>query len=145
MSRIFRYRKCAAGFGGLAANLEADAVVSGSRPSYGLQIYKAVHLSLPREGVNWKDAAWLAFSLSLHAPALSSEHPGGLTIQIVSLTFPLSDYQSEVAALAMDGWLREEFGLADLGVSAVFDQSAGKYVFQWGEIQSPFSDDTATG
>ncbi|MGK5641353.1 hypothetical protein ACSNOK_23995 [Streptomyces sp. URMC 126] len=144
MGRTFKYRKRTAGYGGLAADLEAEAIASGVRPSYGLQIHKAVHLSFPQEGVHWKDAAWLAFSLSLHAPALSSDYPGGLTIQVVSLTFPLSDYRSEVAALAMDGWLREEFGLADLGMSVVFDRAAEKYVFRWGGTQSPFSDDTAT-
>ncbi|MFI2367023.1 hypothetical protein [Streptomyces sp. NPDC018833] len=52
----------------------------------------------------------------------------------------MSDYRSEVAALAMDGWLRQELGLPDVGISAEFDKAADSVKFDWGTV-GPFADD----
>jgi len=59
---------------------------------------------------------------------------------VTSLDFPPAHFRSEVAALAMDGWVRQEFALPDRGLRAAFDAEERSYRFQWGEHVEPFSD-----
>jgi hypothetical protein len=91
-------------------------------------------------GIHWKDLAWLAFGVSLHAAELAERYPNGLSIVILSLRFPLADYRSEVAALAMEGWIRQELGLSEAGVYADFSETDETYSFHWGDQASPFTD-----
>ncbi|MFG2676208.1 hypothetical protein [Streptomyces sp. NPDC048445] len=73
----FRYRG-AAGTGGLAANLWAEsAPIRCGIPSHSVQIHKKIWLGLPASGLHGKDAAWLAFGVSINAPALSELLPDG--------------------------------------------------------------------
>ncbi|MEU5824228.1 hypothetical protein [Streptomyces sp. NPDC047803] len=135
----FRFRGPA---GGLAVDLEAGTVPAGDGiPPHSMQIHRRVRLGLLASGLHWKDAAWLAFGVSLHAPALSELRPDGVVIQVASLACPLSDYRSEAAALAMDGWIRERFALEGPGASVAYDTARGRYVFGWGTTFRPFSDD----
>ncbi|WP_405897447.1 hypothetical protein OG242_07805 [Streptomyces sp. NBC_00727] len=135
----FRFRGPA---GGLALDLGAEAVpAEGGTPAHSMRIHENVRLGLPASGVHWKDAAWLAFGVSLNAPALSALRPDGVFIRVTSLDHPLSDYRSEAAALAMDGWIRERFALAGSGASVTYDTAEDRYVFAWGTAFQPFSDD----
>jgi hypothetical protein len=141
MSRsTFKYR-FRSPLGGLAADVTAEWVSpSDADAEFFLQIDRKVRLALP-QGINWRDAAWLSFGLAVHAPDLVSEHPQGVLVRVVSLDFPLAYFRSEVAALAMDGWLRQEFDLPDRGLRAFFDEEKGSYGFHWRDHAEPFSDD----
>ncbi|GAA2264048.1 hypothetical protein GCM10010232_65130 [Streptomyces amakusaensis] len=133
----FRFRR---GAQGLAANLRAGAHSLEEAPAHGIQIYKNIWLALPESGLHWKDTAWLAFGVSLNAPALSRLRPEGSLIRVTALTYPLSDYRAEVAALAMDGWLHARFALKRPGASVGYDATRDQYTFAWGDITDPFSD-----
>ncbi|MFE2426106.1 hypothetical protein ACFXJ5_05020 [Streptomyces sp. NPDC059373] len=124
--------------GGLAADLTAEKLVMNSRPADTVQIYRKVWLS-PPDGTHWKDLAWLCFGLSLHSEQLSLAHPDGLLISIRNLSYPLSDYRSEVAAFAMDGWVREVFRLPDSGIRVVKKSDGALDSFDWAG-RDPFSD-----
>ncbi|WP_316778985.1 hypothetical protein [Streptomyces sasae] len=116
--------------GGLAADLTAEYTSPGTDDGFFLQIDRHVRL-IPPTGTHWQDVHWLAHGLAAHASALLSLHPEGLTVRVTSFTFPLAHYQPEVAALAMDGWLRQQFGLPDRGLQVAFEAEQGEYVFQW--------------
>ncbi|MFB8143036.1 hypothetical protein [Streptomyces parvus] len=134
----FRFRGPA---GGLAVNLRAQAASpEGGIPPHSMQIHRKIWLGLPAAGLHWKDAAWLAFGLSLNARALSELVPDGVLIRTASLDYPLSDYRSEAAALAMDGWLHERFDLESSGAAVTYDASRGRFAFSWGGTAAPFSD-----
>ncbi|MDX2921933.1 MULTISPECIES: hypothetical protein [Streptomyces] len=134
----FRFRAPA---GGLAVNLRAEvAPLEGGIPAHSVQIHRNIWLGLPTAGLHWKDAAWLAFGVSLNARALSELVPDGVLLRTSSLDCPLSDYRSEAAALAMDGWLHERFDLESSGAAVTYDASRGGFAFSWGETADPFSD-----
>jgi hypothetical protein len=152
MNNTFRYR-LRSPLGGLAADLtagnrapdagagaDADADAD-SDDGFRLQIHRNVWLA-PPTGINWRDAAWLSFGLSVHSSDLSSAHPGGLLVEVIALTFPPAHFRSEAAALAMDGWVRMEFDLPDRGFRASFDSGIGAYRFHWGGYSDPFSDES---
>ncbi|WP_159074412.1 hypothetical protein [Streptomyces dioscori] len=124
--------------GGLAADLTAEHRSPGTGDGSCLQIHRNVSLALPG-GTHWRDAAWLAFGLSVHSADLSSAHPDGLLVEVAALTFPLAHYRPEVAALVMDAWLRNEFALPDQGLRAARDEEKGEWGFQWGGHPDPFS------
>ncbi|MEU5326190.1 hypothetical protein [Streptomyces parvus] len=133
----FRFRGPA---GGLAVNLRAEAASpEGGIPPHSMRIHRNIWLALPAAGLHWKDAAWLAFGVSLNARALSELAPDGVLIRTSSLDYPLSDYRSEAAALAMDGWLHERFGLESSGAAVTYDASRGGFAFSWGGTADPFS------
>ncbi|KAA0935586.1 hypothetical protein [Streptomyces apricus] len=147
MSSTFKYR-LRSPLGGLAADLTAEHRAPGSDEDVGeagegsrLQVYRKVWLTLP-DGINWRDAAWLSYGLSVHSADLASAHPDGLLVEVTALTFPPAFFRSEVAALAMDGWVRSEFGLPERGLRAVFDAGAGAYRFHWGDDPAPFADES---
>lgn len=139
MSRTFKYR-FQSPLGGLAADLTAEYALPGTGDEFFLRVDQHVSLSLP-QGVSWRDAAWLSFGLAAHAPDLALRNPQGIRVRVTALEFPLAHFRSEVAALAMDGWIRQEFSLPDHGLRAVFDVEGGSYGFHWGEQPEPFSDD----
>jgi hypothetical protein len=118
--------------GGLAADLTAEHTSPGTEDGFFLQIDRQMRL-IPPTGTHWQDVHWLAHGLAAHTAALLSLHPEGLTIRVTSFTFPLAHYRPEVAALAMDGWLRQQFGLADRGLRVAFDAGRGDYTFRWEE------------
>ncbi|MGW1713690.1 hypothetical protein [Streptomyces sp. NPDC002156] len=138
MSSTFKYR-LRSPLGGLAADLTAEYAPLGAGEEFFLQVDRHVRLSLPK-GVNWRDACWLSFGLAAHAPDLVSRNPEGILVRVTSLDFPPAHFRSEVAALALDGWVRQEFALPDRGLRAVFDAEERSYRFQWGEHVEPFSD-----
>ncbi|NEC86113.1 hypothetical protein [Streptomyces sp. SID12501] len=136
MSSTFKYR-FRSPFGGLAADLTAECASPGPGEEFFLQVDRQVRLALP-QGINWRDAAWLSFGLAVHAPGLVAGHPQGVLVRVVSFDFPLAHFRSEVAALAMDGWLRQEFDLHDRGLRAVFDKERESYGFHWGDCAELF-------
>ncbi|MGW7621218.1 hypothetical protein ACWGLG_36325 [Streptomyces antimycoticus] len=136
--RTFKFRKRFPN-GGLAADLSAESVANGRPDQEHIQIHRKIYLSPPRD-INWKDLAWLCVGVSLHSDELSSRFPEGMEIAVHRLTFPLSDYRAEVAALAIDGWLREEFNLPDAGARVEYSPETGSHVFHWGGMQDPFAD-----
>ncbi|MET9296505.1 hypothetical protein [Streptomyces sp. NPDC003077] len=136
MSETFRYRLRTPG-GGLAANLSAQALTSLDAPAHRLRIHRDVYLAAPGE-IYWLDLAWLSFGLRLHAEYLSTRHKNGLVVKVLSLDFPLSDYRSEVAALAMDGWVRQACNAPDIGARARYDQERARVTFDWGIPADPF-------
>ncbi|MGY1497912.1 hypothetical protein ACW4TU_15160 [Streptomyces sp. QTS52] len=138
MTSTFKYR-LRSPLGGLAADLTAEYRAFDVSEEFLIQVYRNVWLT-PHGGVNWHDLAWLSFGLSVHAPSLSVSHPDGLIVKVTSLVFPLAHFRSEVAALAMDGWVREEFDLPGQGLHAVSREGGGGYAFHWGERPAPFSD-----
>jgi hypothetical protein len=140
VNSCFTYRFRSPG-GGLAADLVAKCGPSDSEIGCSLQIDRNVQLTLPK-GVNWRDAAWLSFGLAVHAPDLIARNPEGLLVTVVSFTFPLAHFRSEVAALAMDGWVRREFDLSDRGFRVSLEEGSGNYRFHWGGNADPFSDDS---
>ncbi|MEW1612290.1 MULTISPECIES: hypothetical protein [unclassified Streptomyces] len=140
MTQVFKFRFRGPA-GGLAVNLRAEAApAEGGVPPHSMQIHKNIWLGLPASGLHWKDAAWLAFGVSINARALSDLLPEGVFIQAASLDYPLSDYRSEAAALAMDGWLHERFDMESSGAAVTYEASRGQFVFAWGETATPFSD-----
>ncbi|MFG2988650.1 hypothetical protein ACGFZK_04975 [Streptomyces sp. NPDC048257] len=122
----------------MAADLSAQAKPPGEVSAPFVQIYRGVRLLLPESGVHWEDLVWLCFALSLRSEELCARNPGGVCIEIVSLDYPLSDYRPEVAAVALDGWLREEFDLPDAGVACSYSGGADPYAFAWGAAEPPF-------
>ncbi|MET8839078.1 hypothetical protein ABZW67_03140 [Streptomyces rubiginosohelvolus] len=133
----FRFRGPA---GGLAVNLRAEAAsLEGGVPPHSMQIHRKIWLGLPAAGLHWKDAAWLAFGVSLSSRALSELAPDGVLIRTASLDCPLSHYRPEAAALAMDGWLHERFDLESSGAAVTYDASRGGFVFSWGGVAEPFA------
>uniref|UniRef100_A0AAU3GVE2 Uncharacterized protein n=1 Tax=Streptomyces sp. NBC_01401 TaxID=2903854 RepID=A0AAU3GVE2_9ACTN len=134
----FRFRGPA---GGLAVNLRAEACgTEDGIPPHSMQVHRNIWLVLPASGLHWKDAAWMAFGVSINAHALSELVPGGLLIRVSSLDYPLSDYQSEAAALAMDGWLHKQFAVQRSEADVTYDTAQGRFVFTWGQTIHPFSD-----
>ncbi|MFG2961233.1 hypothetical protein ACGF5O_46885 [Streptomyces sp. NPDC048291] len=116
--------------GGLAADLTAERLPPGTEDGFFLRIDRQVRL-IPPAGAHWRDVHWLAHGLAAHAAALLSLHPEGLTVRVTSFTFPLAHYRPEVAALAMDGWLRQQFALPDRGLRVAFDAGQQDYTFRW--------------
>ncbi|MGN5634276.1 hypothetical protein [Streptomyces sp. AC154] len=141
-TQVFKLRyRGAAGTGGLAANLWAESIaIEYGIPPNSMQIHKKVRLGLPASGLHWKDAAWLAFGVFIKAPALSELLPDGTFIHISSLEYPLSDYRSEAAALAMGGWLHERFDIESSGAAVTYEAARNHFAFTWGETAHPFSD-----
>ncbi|NED79351.1 hypothetical protein G3I76_04470 [Streptomyces sp. SID11233] len=142
MTQVFKFRyRGAGGRGGLAVDLRAEAVpLDDVIPPHSMQIYKKVWLGLPASGLHWKDAAWLAFGISINAPALSELLPAGVFVRTSSLDYPLSDYRSEAAALAMDGWLHDQFDMESSGAAVTYEAIQDKLAFTWGDTALPFSD-----
>ncbi|MFD0423364.1 hypothetical protein [Streptomyces parvus] len=140
MTEVFKFRFRGPA-GGIAVNLRAEATtLEGGIPPHSMQIYKNIWLGLPESGMHWKDAAWLAFGVSINAHALSKILPAGIFIHASSLDYPLSDYQSEAAALAMDGWLHERFDIESSGAAITYEVPEEQFTFTWGETTHPFSD-----
>ncbi len=142
MTQVFKFRyRGTGGRGGLAVDLRAEAApLEGVIPPHSMQIHNKVWLGLPSSGLHWKDAAWLAFGVAINAPALSELIPAGVFIRTFSLDYPLSDYQSEAAALAMDGWLHERFDMESSGAAVTYEASQDKFAFTWGDIARPLFD-----
>ncbi|MFJ6480238.1 MULTISPECIES: hypothetical protein [unclassified Streptomyces] len=136
MTRTFKYR-FRSPLGGLAADLSARAVSPGGAAVPSVGIYRGVRVLLPATGMYWEDLAWLSFVVALRGEELCARHPEGVYLDIVSLDFPLTDYRPEVAALAMDGWLREEFDLPDTGIACSYSGGADPYAFAWGGAEPP--------
>ncbi|MEV1009033.1 hypothetical protein [Streptomyces sp. NPDC049881] len=138
MSRTYRFRfRLPGGRGGLAADLVAAVLPVAAPGAPGvLWLHRGIALGVPG-GIYWEDAAWLAFGASLSAPALAEVRPDGLLIAVHALEYPLADYRSEVAALAIDAWLHEEFTLPPTGAGVT--ASATGPVFTWGAGRPPFA------
>ncbi|QTI48724.1 hypothetical protein JYK04_06589 [Streptomyces nojiriensis] len=100
-------------------------------------IHRGVRLLLPGKGMYWEDLAWLSFVVALRAEELCARCPEGVHLEIVSLDFALTDYRPEVAALAMDGWLRAEFDLPDTGIACSYSGGADPYAFAWAGAEPP--------
>ncbi|MFI2783785.1 hypothetical protein [Streptomyces sp. ALB3] len=134
----FRYRGPR---GGLAVNLRAETrATEDGIPPHSIQIHGNIWLGLPASGLHWKDAAWLAFGVSLNAPALGELFPEGILVHVSSLECPPAHYRSEAVALAMNGWLHERFALRDSGAGVRYDTAEHGFVFTWGSISHPFAD-----
>ncbi|MFH8749219.1 hypothetical protein ACH4GK_21235 [Streptomyces rimosus] len=136
MIETFKYRHRAKA-AGLAADISAHLEVPHDSPD-GVRVHRKVFLSTTPNTFYWLDFCWMAFGVSLHSENLASLHPSGITVKVTSLTFPLSDYRPEVAALAMDGWIRRNFDFPDAGVGASYDPSSSTYHFHWGAAREPF-------
>ncbi|MFE2524472.1 hypothetical protein ACFXEL_09585 [Streptomyces sp. NPDC059382] len=136
MRRTLKYR-LRSPLGGLAADLSARVGPAGETPVPFVRIHRGVRLLLPESGLYWEDLAWLSFALSLRSEELRARTPGGVCIEITSLDFPLSDYRPEVAGVAMDGWLRAEFDLPDIGIGCRYSGEADPYAFSWGGAKAP--------
>ncbi|WP_371577251.1 hypothetical protein [Streptomyces sp. NBC_01314] len=131
--------------GGLAADLTAVRRPAVEPHSPGVRIHRNVCLGLPLGGLYWKDVAWLSFGVALSARALAERFPEGITIQVIALEASLSSYRSEVAALAMNQWVRGEFELPMNDVGAAFDATSGDYEFRWDGQEQPFADPFRSG
>ncbi len=107
-----------------------------------MQISGKLWLQLPDAPMNWRDVAWMMYGLSLHSESLNTLHPQGLTVRVKSFSFPTSDYVPEVAAFAMEGWVREAFSLAPAGISVEYDAARSGYDFSW-DSGMPFSDEVS--
>ncbi|MFF3498918.1 hypothetical protein [Streptomyces sp. NPDC003247] len=142
MARKVKYR-LRTPVGGLAVDLTAAQRSLTDPDAPDIQVFGKVRMALPPGGLHWKDVAWLSFGVSLNAQEIDARFPEGVKIQVIALQVPLSDYRAEVAALAMNLWLQEEFGLADNGVAAAVIASTGDYVFTWKGTGNPFSDTMA--
>ncbi|WP_327414619.1 hypothetical protein [Streptomyces sp. NBC_01233] len=142
MAETFTYRFMSGGVG-LAANITAAAAEVDSPPPHALRIYGNVHLRLPASGLHWKDAAWLAFGMSLHTDELAERRPGSdhLVLDVASLVYPIADYRAEVAALAIDGWIHQNLHLPPCGSAVRYDRSDHRFTFDWVGVDSPFADD----
>lgn len=139
MTRTVKYR-LRSPIGGLTANLTAHARPYAESDPPDVQIHGNVRLALPPGGLHWKDLAWLSFGVALNAPELTKRFPQGITIQVTSIEAPLSDYRSEVAALAVNLWLHEEFEIPINNVGAEYNASTGDHEFRWNDEGDPFSD-----
>lgn len=140
VGQIFKFR-FRGPVSGLAVNLRAEfAPTESGIPPHSMQIHRRIRLGLPESGLHWKDAAWLAFRVSINARALSELLPDGIFIHVSSLDYPLSDYQSEVAALAMDGWLHERFDVESSGAAVTYETSREQFAFTWGKTAYQFAD-----
>lgn len=142
MIETFKYRFIRGGVG-LAADITAEACEVDSPSSHTLRMYGNVHLRLPASGLHWKDAAWLAFGMSLHADKLAERGPGSghLVLDVASLTYPNADYRAEVAALAIDGWIHQNLRLPPCGSAVRYDRSDHRFTFDWVGAERPFADD----
>ncbi|GHB85798.1 hypothetical protein GCM10010347_65940 [Streptomyces cirratus] len=140
MYDTFRYRYLHAGMG-LAADLRADAYEADDvPPPTGLLISRSLYLRLPADRVPyWLDAAWLAFGASLHAEQLIDGR--ALVLDVDAFTYPGADYRSEVAALALDGWIHRRFGLAACGAAVTYDPPSRRFSFTWPGPVAPFADE----
>ncbi|MER6162411.1 hypothetical protein ABT147_44150 [Streptomyces sp. NPDC001868] len=140
MYDTFRYRYLHAGMG-LAADLRADAYeTDDAPPPTSLLINRSLSLRLPADRTPyWLDAAWLAFGASLHAEQLTDGR--ALILDVEAFTYPHADYRSEVAALAIDGWIHRRFGLAPCGATVVYDRPSHRFAFNWPGPVAPFTDE----
>ncbi|MER6160891.1 hypothetical protein ABT147_36120 [Streptomyces sp. NPDC001868] len=142
MYDTFRYRYLHAGMG-LAADLRADAYETDDAPPLtGLLINRSLYLRLPADRAPyWLDAAWLAFGASLHAEQLADGR--ALVLDVGAFTYPGADYRSEVAALALDGWIHRRFGLAPCGAAVTYDRPSHRFAFTWPGPVTPFADESS--
>ncbi|WP_404959494.1 hypothetical protein [Streptomyces sp. 147326] len=142
MVETFRFRFMKGG-AGLAADITAAAYEVDSPPPQALRAYGSLHLSLPAGGLYWKDAAWLAFGMSLHTHELVARVAGRghLVLEVASLAYPGADYQSEVAALALDGWIHQHLRLPPCGSAVRHDRAGRRFTFDWAGVDTPFADD----
>ncbi|MFG2815083.1 hypothetical protein [Streptomyces sp. NPDC048410] len=129
--------------GGLAADLTAEWSPLGAYRGFSLQVERQIHLA-PPAGIHWRDATWLSFGLAAHAEDLMRRHPGGLVVRVTELTCPLAHFRPEVAALAIDSWIRGEFGVPDRGFRVSFDRDADDYRFAWGTCVPPTENGCST-
>ncbi|MFJ3724144.1 hypothetical protein ACIPYQ_16435 [Streptomyces sp. NPDC090045] len=142
MAETFKYRYMSGGMG-LAADISVAAYEADSPPPQALRAYGRLHLSLPAGGLYWKDAAWLAFGMSLHTHELIARVAGRghLVLEVASLAYPGADYQSEVAALALDGWIHQHLRLPPCGSAVRHDRAGRRFTFDWAGGGTPFADD----
>ncbi|MFF3816157.1 hypothetical protein ACFYYD_05985 [Streptomyces bluensis] len=106
-----------------------------------MQINGKLWLELPEnDPLHWLDLAWMMYGLSLRSGSLNMLHPEGLTVRVQDYSFPASDYVPEVAAFAMEGWVREEFNLTPSRISVDYDTKTSRYIFSW-DVGAPFSDE----
>ncbi|WP_329101016.1 hypothetical protein [Streptomyces sp. NBC_01439] len=128
----YKYRFMKDGIG-LAADLLAHTEESESAPSGAIQLDQRLHLRLPVGHVYWKDAAWLAYGLSLHTTELSPIADGHRIVVINSFAYPGADYQAEVAALAIDGWVHQNLNTPPCGISVSFDPATPEIPLRLGD------------
>ncbi|MGP2441063.1 hypothetical protein [Streptomyces sp. JW3] len=137
----YRFRKRSA-VGGLAADITAVAMRSGPTSHYATQISGKLWMEPPASPLHWRDTAWMLYGLSPHSKSLNRLYPQGLTVKVENLSFPTSDYVAEVAAFAMEGWVREEFNLPPANICIEYDATDRRYIFSWDKAM-PFSDETS--
>lgn len=82
----------------------------------------------------------MMYGLSLHSGSLNAQYPDGVTIRVREFSFPTSDYVPEVAAFAMEGWVRDTFSLESAPISIEYDAVQSRYTFLLGS-KMPFSDE----
>ncbi|NUQ99492.1 MAG: hypothetical protein HOY79_24050 [Streptomyces sp.] len=140
MIASIRYRKRSP-IGGLAADISAETDDSGKVSPQAVHIDGKLWLE-PATGVplHWRDLAWMAYGLFLHSGDLNAMHPQGLTVKVREFSFPTSDYVPEVAAFAMDEWVRKVFDLPPASIGVEYDIDRSCYVFSMG-AKVPFSDE----
>lgn len=140
-ARLFRYRKRSP-IGGLAADITAVANATEPTPQYAMQVDRRLWMELPVSPLHWRDIAWMVYGLSLHSKSLNRIYPQGLTVGVQEFSFPTSDYVPEVAAFAMEGWVRDTFDLAPADISVEYDIMNRRYTFSW-DNGMPFSDEAS--
>ncbi|WP_328743946.1 hypothetical protein OHT57_01360 [Streptomyces sp. NBC_00285] len=64
-----------------------------------------------------------------------------LILDVDAFTYPRADYRSEVAALALDGWIHRRFKLEPCGATVAYDRPSHRFAFTWPGPVAPFADE----
>jgi hypothetical protein len=115
---------------GIAIDLQARALFVKESPTGLLSVSPRVWLDVSRIQLPEEDVDQLVRGLRVMASAIENRtHGKCVIIEVGQVAYTPTDYQPEGMALAMIGWVSEEFDLDSPVTDIYFDRDANKYVF----------------
>lgn len=115
---------------GIAVDLRARSLVVSQPPPGALAVRPRVLLDVTRVQLPAVDIEHLMSGLNTMASAVEAKEPNGyVVIEVDEVKYTPTDYQPEGLAVAMIGWISEEFELDPPMIDVRFDKKANRYIF----------------
>lgn len=115
---------------GIAVDLRARALVVAQPPDGLLAFGRRVLLDVTHVQLPAVDIEQLMSGLDAMTSAIEEKEPDGyIVIEVDEVKYTPTDYQPEGIAVAMIGWISEEFELVPPTIEVYFDKAANRYIF----------------
>jgi hypothetical protein len=117
---------------GIAIDINARIVLGPDDMPISERIAGRTLLHLPRAGLTGSDRSFLRAGVALMNDAIAVRHPvGEIMVDVLSVEYTPTDYQTEGMQAAIVGWLREELDVEIPAITAAFDALSNRYVFRY--------------